>query len=203
MSIFRNRTLDHSDISAFLDGELGPYHARRMDGHPQVDRLAGLRQTVRDASSVPEDRIAAAQHRVYQRLQRNLSWSDGDTPLRWWERTVGLPAPVVATAAIVLVILTTVVTVGALRLQEVRTVPDIAGRTEALNLQVHVDGDHADELFQWLQGQDSLDTVTIQLPQSAQFQLRGEPVLMRPGQGRSEAAADDEVEIVPLERAGE
>lgn len=203
MSIFRNKTPHPSDISAFLDGELGPYHARRVADHPQVDRLGELRSTVRDATSVREDRIAAAQHRVYQRLERIRSRSGGDTPLRWWERTVGLPAPVVATAAIVLVILTTVVTVGTLRLQEYQTVPDLAGRAEALNLQVHVDGDHADELLHWLQGQESLDTVTIQLPQSAQFQLRGEPVLMRSGQARSDTAADDDVEIVPLESAGE
>ena len=45
-----------------------------------------------------------------------------------------------------------------------------------MNVQVQVNGNESDMLMRWLEEQNQVGNVTIQLPETAEFQLRGEPV---------------------------
>jgi hypothetical protein len=187
MSIFRN------------DAEMIPDPARRA-------QLRGVEVLLRDALPVDPAVVTRAQDRVRARLDESLSGSArGVIPHRsWWDRGVTLPMPVVAAAALVVMIATAlVVTVPGLipRQPDLTSVAERARTAETLNLEVRVDITETEELLRWLNQQETLETVTIQLPESAQFQLRGEPVLLRPN--APEAPAADEFVIVPLEDAEE
>ncbi|MFO8044076.1 MAG: hypothetical protein R6U25_12810, partial [Alkalispirochaeta sp.] len=66
--------------------------------------------------------------------------------------------------------------------------------------------DQTEQLLQWLNERQSVETVTIQLPDTAQFQLRGEPVFLRPelpGEDTMNAASDETFDITPLEESEE
>jgi len=63
-----------------------------------------------------------------------------------------------------------------------------------INVQVNVDADHTEQLLQWLNEQGHAQQVTVQLPEQAHFQLRGDPVLVRRNADRAE-----DLRIVPME----
>jgi hypothetical protein len=191
MSIFRN------------DAEMIPDPARRA-------QLRGVEALLRDSLPVDPAVISRARERVRSRLDQSLSGSGQRTISRrsWWDRGVTLPMPVAVAAAAALVMM-----IGAALLaagpglmpgrSDVASVAERARAAETLNLQVQVDIAETEELLRWLNRQEALETVTIQLPESAQFQLRGEPVLLRPNAPAESSSRDDEFVIVPLEDAQE
>ena len=202
MSIFRNRS--HTDLSALVDDELGPRSARDLRasldaGHTsrdEYDRIRAVSQIVR-VHRMDAD-VDAAERRVRARLERSLAGAWGAPRRLWWERTVSLPMPVVATAALVLLFFAVAVVDRFPGTHSAAAgVPQIAGNAETLNLQVNVNASQTEDLLRWLNDQNSLETVTIRLPDSAQFQLRGEPVIMRPGlPGETDATDEGDAEPV-------
>lgn len=174
------------EYSAYLDGELGPASSKSveravLDGTIPDDRARTYRhihQTLQGAD--PEERHAtdAARLRVYARLERSIAAGARSRP--WWNRSVRLPMPVAAASLVTLVALSSVIVYLAGVVDSYpRGLADIARGGHALNLQVHVDGEHTDELLRWLNQQEQLDQVMIRLPDSAEFQMFGAPVLMR------------------------
>ncbi|MCG8478248.1 MAG: hypothetical protein MI724_04060, partial [Spirochaetales bacterium] len=137
------------------------------------------------------------------RLENAVSAGVGTQP--WWNRSLRLPMPVAAASFVTLVALSAVVVylIGVVDSYP-RGFAEMAGVGQALNLQVNVDGEHTDELLRWLHQQEELDQVMIRLPDSAEFQMFGAPVLMR--SDLPVTAPDDPVDaddgilsIVPLE----
>jgi predicted sulfurtransferase len=114
--------------------------------------------------------------------------------------------PVAATAAVAVmmfaVILANVIDSPDAAGTQQQTAGTVAERADSVNVQVTVSTDQTDQLLQWLNDQKSVETVTIQLPDTAQFQLRGEPVFLRPelpGERVPDSATDDSFGIIPLE----
>lgn len=189
MSIFRN------------DAEMIPDPARRA-------KLRGVETLLRDSVPVDPAMVSRVQNRVRARLDASLSGSVPQSVSQrpWWDRGVTLPVPLVAAAALVIVFTAAFLAAGSGVIpgrSDVISVAERAQAAETLNLQVQVDITETEELLRWLNQQETLETVTIQLPESAQFQLRGEPVLLRPNAPEEPRAADDEFDIVPLEDAEE
>ncbi|MFO8042643.1 MAG: hypothetical protein R6U25_05545 [Alkalispirochaeta sp.] len=216
MSIFRSNP-QSADLSALLDNEL-PHPSAEMieaavrEGTLDSRELHRLRRvhTLLESPQIPSHEIAAAQVRVRLRLDRSLRSVYHRDPRPWWERSVTIPMPVAATAMVAILMFAVIVASriaplgGAGAPQE--TAGEIAQRAESLNLQVNVNGDQTEQLLQWLNERQSVETVTIQLPDTAQFQLRGEPVFLRPelpGEDTMNAASDESFEITPLEESEE
>lgn len=212
MSIFRNDQLPR-DLSAVLDGELGPASARRVqswvdataEGREARDRLMRVHRVLQAASPEPgaaeQDRAAA---RVYERLERSRLRAQRVPRPGWWDRSVSLPLPVVASAAVVFLVLAGMMAMVVPRLQTPQeSVADMVSRAESLNLQVTVGGEETEQLLQWLNEQQSLETVTIELPDSAEFQLRGSPVLLRPSSGALYSGTEPRIVPLPPDREGD
>lgn len=216
MSIFRSNP-QSADLSALLDNELPHRSAEMIEAAVGDDTLDGreLRRlqrvhTLLESPPISSDEIAAAQARVRLRLDRSLRGVYHRDLRPWWERSVTIPMPVAATAMVALLMLAVILASriapfgGAGASQE--TAGEIAQRAESLNLQLNVNGDQTEQLLQWLNERQSVETVTIQLPDTAQFQLRGEPVFLRPelpGEETMNATADETLEITPLEESEE
>lgn len=216
MSIFRSNP-QSADLSALLDNELPHPSAEMIEaavGEGALDRreLHRLQRvhTLLESPQISSDEIAAAQARVRLRLDRSLRGVYRRDLQPWWERSVTIPMPVAATAMVALLMFAVILASriaplgGAGASQE--TAGEIAQRAESLNLQVNVNGDQTEQLLQWLNERQSVETVTIQLPDTAQFQLRGEPVFLRPelpGEDTMDAASDESFDITPLEESEE
>ncbi|MFW5828484.1 MAG: hypothetical protein ACOCU4_10340 [Alkalispirochaeta sp.] len=217
MSIFRSNS-PSADLSALLDDELSPHDAQQLaaslrEGSPVFKEYARAKQVhaMLVAPRVSDDRIAAAQERVRLRLERSIRAVHQRDQRAWWERSVTIPMPVAATAMIAIMLFAVILAgrfavpgspVAAGSAQP--SAGTVADRAESVNVQVNVDGDQTEQLLQWLNERQSVETVTIQLPDTAQFQLRGEPVFLRPDlPGEEGAVADEDLEITPLEESEE
>jgi hypothetical protein len=170
---------------------------------------------------VPEALVERARHRVWERLQASIadeavargwngyatesaedridgrSFAGGYGSGAWWQRSVALPLPVIAAASALFLVMAVglVLNPGVLS-NQYRSVAELGG-TAPVSVQVQVNGNESDMLLKWLEEQNQVGNVTIQLPESAEFQLRGKPVLMRPESLQD--GAEDELEIVPME----
>ncbi|MEX2444733.1 MAG: hypothetical protein WD492_14095 [Alkalispirochaeta sp.] len=212
MSIFRSNP-QSSDLSALLDNELPPRSARMLEDALQngtrapheFDRIEKIHSFLTSQETSAEE-IAAAQERVRVRLDRSIRAVHHRDQRPWWERSVTIPMPVMATAMVAVmmfaVILASRIAAPGASGSPQQTAGTIADRAESVNVQVNVNGDQTEQLLRWLNDRNSVETVTIQLPDTAQFQLRGKPVFMRPelpGERASEPTADDTFAITPLE----
>lgn len=202
------------DISAYLDGEMSPVVCdrlrREIGEHDELaresTRLKEVRRRLReDRGTVLEEDILEAQARIGTRLEQSTRGLRIRKPL--WESDVRVPVPIAAAATVAFLMMTAMFV-----LQSNRTMRPEAGSIASgegtVNVQVNVDGEDTDALLAWLNKQETLNNVTIQLPEQAEFALRGAPVLMRrneTGDGYSPVPPlhtsdrNDEWQIVPLE----
>lgn len=207
MSIFRSNP-QSADLSALLDNELPPRSAEIVETalhHGTLDpehlkRLTHVHALL-DAQPVPPQQIAAAQQRVRLRLDRSIHAVHRRDQRSWWERSVTIPMPIAATA-VVAIMLFAVIFAGRMTAPggagtPQQTAGELAQGAETLNLQVNVNGDQTEQLLRWLNDRQSVETVNIQLPDTAQFQLRGEPVFLRP------ELPGESFDITPLEELDE
>lgn len=228
MSIFRSNS-PSADLSALLDNELSPHDAQELtrklrEGTEEFREYAHVAHvhSMCAAPQISDDQIAAAQARVHVRLERSIRAVHQRDMRPWWERSVTIPMPVAATA-VVAVMLFAVILAGRVTAPTMpgasaepvasgeaqSTAAMIADRADSVNLQVNIHGDQTEQLLQWLNERQSVDAVTIQLPDTAQFQLRGEPVFLRPelpgedsavhSSDYGEVSPGDVLDITPLE----
>lgn len=205
MSIFRINP-QSADLSALLDNELPPELAERLetalhDGTYDPQEFSRLEEihSILAAQNPPAEQVAAAESRVRLRLERSISAVHHRDQRPWWERSVTIPMPVAATVMVAIamfaVILAGRISTPPSSEGSQQTAGAIAERAESVNVQVNVDGDQTEQLLQWLNDRQSVETVTIQLPDTARFQLRGEPVFLRP----ELPGEQEEFDIMPLE----
>lgn len=207
MSSFHSRvpyTVEKHEISAWLDRETGPLEERRigaaLSGDPELQaervRLEMVRTAVGSTTAIPFD-IGEAQARVRHQLTRTLA----SRPARsWWRRQLVMPVPTAIASAVAIVVLAGLALQGALpgraeTGERSSNVADLIGEGRSLNLQVNVDGAQTEGFLRWLDQQEKLQTVTIQLPTTEAFQILGEPVIRR----RLPEGSGEEFEIVPLD----
>lgn len=174
---------------------------------------------------IPEALVERARSRVWERLQTSIadeavasgwdrqavdtaedridgrSFAGGYDSGAWWQRSVALPLPIIAAASALFLVMAVglVLNPGVLS-NQYRSVAELGG-TAPVNVQVQMNGNESDMLLQWLEEQNQVGNVTIQLPESAEFQLRGKPVLLRPES--LQEGTDEELEIVPMEVSAE
>lgn len=211
MSIFRNNDLTDIELSLVIDGEATPAQEQRIkekiDRDPEYTasykRLSGISDLL--SKDLSPKSVTVSQDRVRDRLVASVGATFPSATLdrgSWWQRSVSLPLPVIAAATVLFLVMAVglMMNPGVLSNQEY-TAGHLASE-RSVNVQVQVNGEESDLLLRWLEEQNQVGNVTIQLPEHAEFQLRGEPVLMKPGD-TSASNDESEFEIVPLEAPAE
>jgi anti-sigma factor RsiW len=221
MFTFRNDVRTDTAISRYLDGEMLPHERswteQRIGADPVMERRLRQIEALSDvlSSPPPADVIKTAEDRVRTRLGWELSRRQeeigGGTVFRWWYRSISLPIPLVAAAgALFLSMILGLVFVSGFASTPVpnRTVADLADSRSPVNVQVQVGSAESDLLLRWLEEQNAVGKVSIELPSDAHFRFRGEPVLIRPRAGFDDLTTvtedfDEDFEFIPLETTSE
>lgn len=217
MSIFRGNS-QSAELSALLDGELSPGATRvlsdalNQDAHQQSE-YARIRDihAMMTSHPVSAEQVSTAQDRVRVRLDRSIHAVHHRDQRPWWERSIAIPLPMAATAMVAVLIFAGIFASqrsSAAIPDSINTAQTTADTVaDSVNVQVNVNGDQTEQLLKWLNERQSVETVTIQLPDTAQFQLRGEPVFMRPDlpgeyqttEAYADAGDGAALDITPLE----
>lgn len=188
MSTFNDERL----ISGLVDGELSHQDRQRAQEFVRDSAEAEKRyQAMRSLSTYMQRQTVPNLEESAERVRRRLDYSlrGRRQQFGWWHRTVPMPIPFAAAAAAA--VLTIVAFVLGPSAQKDAEVSGFASSGSAVNLRIQVDGQQTQDLLNWLDQQQSVDTVTIELPESAEFSFMGEPVLMR-------ARDREEPRLVPL-----
>lgn len=216
MSIFgNNRSRRDRIVSAFLDEELPASDKEyvetavaRDDSLEQLrDRYAGVKSVLQDSrwGSVSDRDVTDAAARVRAHIERTIRVRPLHPP--WWRMQLSVPLPVLSAAAVVILVLAgvlagTMLTPEAGSGPQTAVTPGLAGvgsPDRQINVQLNVESSQTEQLLQWLNEQSSNQQVTVQLPEQAQFQLRGDPVLIRRQSDGDTGVRDSDLQIVPLE----
>ncbi len=168
---------EYQRLSSYLDNELDDVTAgivkRRLENDEEAAKRYRQFARLREHLSTPVAGEEETREKVFRRLERHVPQHP-----TVWQRRVTVPLPALAAAAVVLL------TVGVLALRslilpvtspqvaEIPTPPDV-------DLTITVDQLDMQEMLDWLNRRDMLDQVTIELPDSPTFRLRGEPALIR------------------------
>lgn len=168
---------DEQRLSSYLDNELDDVTAgvvrRQIEEDPRMAERFGSFSALRDYLVTPVQGEEDARETVFRRLERHVPRHPSI-----WERRVNLPLPAVAAAAAVflfvgaLFLFSGTPSGGAPQITEAPEAPDV-------DLTVTVQQLDVQEMLDWLNQRDMLDQVTIELPDSPTFRLRGEPALIR------------------------
>ena len=189
MSTFNDEQL----ISALVDDELTLPERQRAqsiirdsaEAERRYRTLMSLSRHMRE-QTVPG--LEESADRVRRRLEYSLRGRKRATGSR--NRSISLPIPIAAAAAAVVVTLFAL-TLGGFQ-ETGGAMPAVASSGSAVDLRIQVDGQQTQDLLKWLDQQQTVDAVTIELPESAQFSFMGEPVMMR-------ARDRQEPQIVPFD----
>lgn len=213
MSIFRRDSADLR-LSAYLDGELSPADRTAVEDLATRDdavrtRLSELERVhhALGTTDVSRDVALPAPDELYERIERTIRVRRPEPA--WWHRSISIPLPAAAAAIAVMVTVVAVVVNGLSVTTDGRAVAGAANggpiaSSGPVNVQVMVDADQTENLLRWLNEQNQVEQISIQLPDSASFQLRGEPVLLRPGlPGEEESDGLEHADLIPLEDLAE
>jgi hypothetical protein len=184
---------DRQIISLYCDGELPSPWKEKIEAHfksckecrAALDNYNRLGEYLSDA---PESSVKAAQERLWKKLkerepafipQESGRWAGGKTKI--WNRSVSLPLPAIAAAALVIIAFFALVgirglkspspedAVAALMPDYVQLVGDDQGMLPIQDMT---------GVLQYLSNQDYGDFMVIRLPESRTFSRFGEPALI-------------------------
>ncbi len=209
MFTYRKKVRHDTALSRFIDGEMLHHERdatmRRMESDETVIEEYRRLRRLSEVLSRPVDGsiVSAAAERVHQRLEWDLrregSVKHLSFPTRWWRESVTLPIPIVSAAALLLIVMAVgLIVLPIVPRQEERSIADLADSRLPLNVQVQVGSTESDLLMRWLNEQNEVGHVTIELPDYGEFRLHGEPVLIRPGFNEP-SSGQEKFELVPLE----
>jgi hypothetical protein len=182
---------DHELISVYLDGELPSVWKEKMESHlsscpscrKRLESYQDLSARLASLStSMPiSEETSAAQNRVWQALQRDATSERRAANPRpfgaLWRRTVSVPLPAAAAAAVMFVALTYMLVFPTPQTAKMPDMPIVS--------QTDFDSPdfgpivNMDDVLQYLGSQDSSDVLVIRLPESRSFSSNGEPALIR------------------------
>jgi anti-sigma factor RsiW len=165
-------------LSAYLDGEVPEPFAseiqRSLEQDPEMRaRYAMLQQTSAYLHQVAVPDVQASQRRVWNRVMAQSGASHNTTI---WTRRVGIPLPLVAAVALMVVAFSAVTVWNALRPTDARGY--LAGAQD-VEVTIRVDNGQMEQVMEWLVKENMLGEVNIQLPSDQRFEFLGEPVLLR------------------------
>jgi anti-sigma factor RsiW len=182
------------DISAYLDGELPADAARELERKLETDRsaredlerLRGLKTALHDAE---EPDFEASRERVWMSLESRLGLK---ARLPLWRRRLSVPYPAVAAAAVAVFALAGLLVWFAAPATTVSGGPDSVTATPTdAEVRIAVGGVDGEELLHWLEERGLAGDVSVQLPDTARFQIMGEPQLMRATEHRGKRESPD------------
>jgi len=198
---------DWEFLSAYFDGELDSEAAidveRLIEEEDHARALLrrfsrvreGLHGGARDgeaaggAMDLSEDiDLSASSARTWHRIQARIAafadYERAGLPEARDARRRGITMPVpLAVAASLLLIVSFTAAVWLAARQS--PAPALASSTGPVNVTIEVDDFTAEGLVRWLQEEDMLGEVTVNLPASPQFRMRGEPRLIKVEDRRS------------------
>ncbi len=182
---------DNSILSAYLDDEVpSPWKeqlSERIENDPTLmRRYAGLEAVRTAMRSVPEPDFEESKERVWKSIAS--AGLKPPTP-QIWRRRVVLPVPLVAAAALVVVVFGSLFTYREFFDRRADAVArDISSfHSGDLSVMLNVDDGGVEQLLQWLNAQQQITEVKIQLPDTPRFEIIGEPELLKvsdPQRGR-------------------
>ena len=174
---------DDSILSAYLDDEVpSPWKERlseRIENDPALTRryaeLAAVRTAMR---SVPEPDFESSKDRVWHVI--TTAGLNKRAP-RIWRRHVVLPVPLVAAAALVVIVFGSVFTYREFFDRSADVVArDLSSfQPGDLSVMLNVDDGGVEQLLQWLTTQQQITEVKIQLPDAPRFEIIGEAELLK------------------------
>ncbi|MCK4516708.1 MAG: hypothetical protein KAU31_15715 [Spirochaetaceae bacterium] len=169
-------------ISAFLDGEVPEQFRAEIEASIESDsvcnarfkRLTRLRATLH-RHDVPEleSRMTESLASIHRRVAVIPRFGVGP---RW--RQIQVPLPAIAAAAFVVVVLAAVL-VWSFLPKPPASAPDYLAQGQDVDVTIRVDDADMERVLQWLADKEMLGEISIQLPER-QFQIVGEPVLLKP-----------------------
>jgi anti-sigma factor RsiW len=182
------------DISAYLDGELPADAARELErkletditAREELERLRGLKTTMHDAET-PD--FESSQRRVWMSLESRLGLG---VRLPVWRRRVSVPLPAVAAAAVAVFALAGLLLwFAGPALTGAGDIETAGAPATDAEVRIAVGGADGEELLGWLEEQGLTGDVSVQLPETARFEIMGEPQLMRAAEHRSKRGSPD------------
>ncbi|MDR0602190.1 MAG: hypothetical protein LBG42_07375 [Treponema sp.] len=171
---------DREIISVYMDGELPSPWKEKLEGHFSLcetcrKRLADYRRLSaaiarETAPALTEEAVKAAGERVMERLSRRRPAAVPRRP-SVWRRTITIPLPAAAAAAVLLAILALVWR---------RPVPGPETTAAGMDLDIRntVPVSDMDGVLQYLSARDDSDYVILRLPER-NFMSAGEPVIIK------------------------
>jgi len=182
-------------LSAYLDGEVPrqflPAITASIKNDPvcqaRLEKLQRLR-VVLHSEETPE--VELRMTRSLEAIHRRVSARPGVGLGMRWRRT-GVPLPAFAAAAFMVVALS-VVLIWSLLPSPPTSAPDYLAQGQDVDVTIRVDDADMEHVLQWLADKEMLGEISIQLPEQ-QFQIVGEPVLLKPG----DASARSDIQVVP------
>lgn len=171
-----------ADISAYWDNEL-PIDRRRAleerfstDDRAVLARYEAVTKTLRE-DSIEAERLSAAEFAVWQRLQRSMPTVHSRA--RWWRRTVAIPVPLLASTVLLLGVLIGVLGTRDTAGHAVASVTDLAPAGTGVDVRIQVEAENTAQLLEWLNQQNQVREVRIQLPDTGPFAFQGQPAYLR------------------------
>lgn len=181
-------------LSAYIDGEVESPHREQIERQIESNRDVRVRYyrllTVKQAlvsEELPE--FEAAQERVWSSLKRLPQEHPRDALWRrFWMRQWRLPAPLVATAALLFAFLLGFSIWNVVdRSTPATTMPNLVQAESPVDLTINLADNDVERLLEWLSSKDMLGEIKVELPESHQFRIIGDPQLLRAADyGRAE-----------------
>lgn len=172
-----------AEISAYFDRELSADKRRACEAQMSaidreiLERYTRTSQLLRMAEVDPA-RVAESERAVWQRLQRSMPTVHNHR--RWWLRSIPIPVPVLALALLVFGVMIGVVGAGRGGSQANSAIAELAGSRAGVDVRIQVEAEHTPQLLEWLNQQQQVRDVKIELPDTGPFSFRGQPAYFRP-----------------------
>lgn len=202
---------DWESLSAYFDGELDSDAAieverlieqeedakalfrrfsrvhERLHGGPRTGGLGSFAAGNGETAAEDIDLSASSArtwHRIQARIAAFADYERAGLPDARDARRRGLtlPMPLAVAASLLLIVSFTAAVWLAARQSPA---PALASSTAPVNVTIEVDDFTAEGLVRWLQEEDMLGELTVNLPSSPQFRMRGEPQLIKVEDRRS------------------
>lgn len=198
---------DWESLSAYFDGELDSDAAIEVErlieeeDHAKAlfrrfsrvhERLRGAPrpgEAAREDLDLSEDiDLGASSERTWHRIQARIAaFADYDhaglpDARDARRRGITMPIPLAVAASLLLIVSFTAAVWLAARQSPA---PALASSNGPVNVTIEVDDFTAEGLVRWLQEEDMLGELTVNLPASPQFRMRGEPQLIKVEDRRS------------------
>lgn len=170
---------DVQTLSAFFDDELEKHFSDRIKEHishcPKCrEQMGSFGEVSSYLQTIPEPDFERSKYAVWHRLQETKEMHNNG---RFWRRTIAIPMPlVVASGAFFVIVMSVFLLLFSFNMRYNNTVSFLA-RGEVQNTEVFMAD--LEKVNRYLESQNEIIEVNMQLPKQTQFIKGGEPQLVR------------------------